>query len=347
MKTCAAEAGNFISVEERFELPDFADQAAVFLNGWSLEYLEGDQHVMHVAAAIRSSRLQDRTLFWEAFANLSDDGNDDAYEACFYTTVVAWDSTLIRCTADHQVIMNYTRSADTTQYPIVSSSSFARRGGAFPPRSSVVLPCGFHFEYWDDDRHLQHIAYNLAQSENSVTSRQPSDDPRYGILPQPSLDGATDRVGDGFVSWDTQGILQDSSYRDFWFWNFASVISGSGVGVVQPPFTILPSRRELNLASFYADEQTHDMTFDGLGFEVAVPMLTGWDLKYDFDDEHVKKVGVWLDNFEYEKPTDGTNGRLRLTVTSVLRDNDITPGYQFKHNVNVLGFRRSQPVPST
>ena len=337
-ENCDAAEGDPIAIEESFDLPDFATQATVFLNGWSLEYLEGDHHVWGAATRITNSRVQGRTLKWKAYGFLLDDGQDDSYKWCYYYTVVAWDSQLIRCTADHNDIENTVASTRTSKLPIVSSSSYSHKGGPFLRRSSVVLPRGFVFHLAINDHHLLHIAYSLMHSENSITRRK-----HYGDLPQPDLNDATDKVGSGFTTWDTNAILQDNTYRDFVFYHLSSTLGGSGVSVVQPPFTILPTRVEANIGSPTRGETTQEVGIEGVPFDFAVPMLTGWDLRYDFDDEHVKKMGVWLNDIEYEKPKTDEGGTLHYKITSALHDSDKDPNYSFNHNVHILGFS-SRPL---
>jgi hypothetical protein len=339
---CVAGTNDIISIEEEVELPSFATRAIVFLNGWSVEYLEGDHHLRGFGTWITNSRVQDRILIWQANGFLFDKGRDDSYNWCYYYTIVAWDEARLRCSADHNDVHNTSNSNLSTQLPIVSSSSYWHKSGLFPRQSVAVVPRGFIFYFGGlDDHHLRHIAYNRGHSENTVTRRKD-----YGLLPQPDLDDATDKIGDGFVSWDTHAIMQDNSYRHYRFFEWNSTVGGSGVSVVQPPFTILPTRREINIGSQTRGEVTQEVVIEGLPFDVAVPMLTGWDLHYDFGDEEVKKMGVWLDDIEYKKPLVGParlSGTLRYKVTSAFYDRNKDNSYSFKHNVCILGFRSQPP----
>jgi hypothetical protein len=52
----------------------------------------------------------------------------------------------------------------------------------------------------------------------------------------------------------------------------------------------LPTRIELDIGSPTGGEVTQEKVIDGVPFEFAAPMLTGWDLRYDFDDEHAQKM---------------------------------------------------------
>ena len=40
-------------------------------------------------------------------------------------------------------------------------------------------------------------------------------------------------------------------------------------------------------------------------------MLTGWDVQYLCNDQHVKEIGVWIDNWVFDTPTPGGPGRIR------------------------------------
>jgi hypothetical protein len=68
-------------------------------------------------------------------------------------------------------------------------------------------------------------------------------------------------------------------------------------------------------------------------------MLTAWDLQYLCDDQHVKEIGVWIDNWVFDTPTPGGPGRIRYRLSSVLRDDDYNPDFVVNHKVTVLGLR--------
>jgi hypothetical protein len=321
----AGGGDDILAIEDSFDLPAYATQAAVLLNGWSLEYLEDDHHVWAFGTWIEDSRIENGALKWQANGWLADDGQDDAFEWHYYFLVIAWDGSVIRARADHTDVVDTANSKLSTLYPIVASRAQSHVGG-LTPRRTVVLPRGFQFRWGGlDDHHLLHAAYNVSASENS------------GVAEDGQL-----RVG-ADASWDTYAILQDNSYEHFVFSQFNSTLSGSGVNVIQPPFATLPTRIELDIGSPTGGEVTQEKVIDGVPFEFATPMLTGWDLRYDFDDEHVQKMGVWLSDIEYEQPTPRSSGTLRYKLTSVLRDKDADPNYAFNSNVHILGFS-SRPV---
>jgi hypothetical protein len=335
----AGSGGEFLVVEDSVDLPAFATEAMVFLNGWSLEYLDDDHHLQLLGTYLENSEVRDGRLHWRATGFLQDQNGDDPFEWHYFYTVVAWNSDVIRCGANHTTFQDWVSSHDSTRLPVVSSSSRLQLGGLNPPTSSVVLPRGFVFWYPEfDDHHVRHLGYNLAFSAN--TRAEHSQD----------SDGGPGAIGAGFTSWNTHAIMQDNTYHPFRFWHWNATVGGSGASVIQPPFTILPTRVEVSIGSpSTADgHKTRDIEVQGVPFDFAVPVLAGWDLHYDFDDQHVRKMGVWLDDFDYEPPAGpGSTGTLRYRITSALYDNDRYPGFSSLFNIHILGFTESEVnVPS-
>jgi hypothetical protein len=330
----AGPGDEILVVEEAVDLPAFATEATVFLNGWSLEYLNGDQHVNIFGTVIENSRVRDGQLRWRATGILWDDGRDDPFEWHYFYTVVAWNGDFVRCGADHNDLVHLARSHLSTRLPIVASSASVDFGGLNPPNSSVVLPRGFVYWFSDlYDHHLLHVGYNLTQIAGArVEHAQDSD-------------GDSGTVGNGVTTWDTHGIMQDNEYRRFHFWHYDSTVSGPGVRAVQPSFSILPTRRELNIGSPPASggHKTRELEIQDVPFDCAVPVLAGWDIRYDFDDEHVRKMGVWLDEVTYDPPSGPAGeGKLGYRVTSALYDNDKDPSFTSNFNTHILGFTESQ-----
>lgn len=306
----------------------------MFLNGWSLEYLGDDHHVMFFASYIENSEVRDGAITWQASGILIDKGVDDPFEWTYYYTVVAWNRQTIRCVADHNTVVDGVGSDETTLMPIVSSRSELRIGGPTPPRSTVVLPAGFQYFYWlTSDHHVRHLGFNLTHAATALVEQDQD------------VFGAGGSVGLGSTTWDTHAIMRDNRYRYFRFQHWNTTISGPGASSVQPPFTILPTWREWNIGQPGGATKTRDVEIRGLSFDHAVPVLAGWDLQYDFDDQHVRRMGVWLESFEYDPPpTTGGTGTLRYRITSELYDNDKNPGFLAHFNVHVLGFTESQTI---
>src|SRR5262249_30557738 len=142
-------------------------------------------------------------------------------------------------------------------------------------------------------------------------------------------------VDSGFVSWNAYAILKDdSTRRAYTFGEMVSGMSGNDVGVVQRPYSVLPSEgggffSGCDLAPNPNPEPT-DFVIENIPYAVAVPMLTGWDLEYPCD-QHVKEIGIGIQNWEYQPPSGGMGGRLSYNLTSVLRDKDNDPDHAVTH----------------
>ena len=96
--TAKLESGNrVIKVEQSVAIPTYANQATVFLNGWNLSYLGGDQHVLALGALITKIRLDRRgpTLTWTAAGVLRDDDFKEGYNFTYHFTVIAWNDTAL------------------------------------------------------------------------------------------------------------------------------------------------------------------------------------------------------------------------------------------------------------
>ena len=121
----------------------------------------------------------------------------------------------------------------------------------------------------------------------------------------------------------------------------ASVLGGDDVGLIQPPFAIRPVKEVGNCITNPGGVVTKQFSITNLPFEEAVPMLTGWDLQSSCSDHHVKDVGIWLTDMNYEKPPGSPFGTLSYKLSSVLCDNDCSPGHIFRHKVSILGLQQA------
>ena len=185
------------------------------------------------------------------------------------------------------------------------------------------------------------MGYNLDHSEifakqgkiysNNKSHVRTAGDNMTGIpalLPTPAS-----LVDSGFVSWNTYAIFKDNdSRRDYVFSELVSTVGGNDVGIVQPPFAVLPKEGEGGnfLPGGVKKEQ---IVIENVPFEYAVPLLTGWDLNYLTDDQPVKEVGIAIDDWSFFGDT------LSYTLSSILRDDDFTPPHSARHKVTILGIR--------
>jgi hypothetical protein len=114
-------------------------------------------------------------------------------------------------------------------------------------------------------------------------------------------------------------------------------MGGRDVATIQPPFSILPKKEGVN------DVSAQDVVIENIPFDYAIPMLTGWEVGYWTDDQHVKDLGVWIDEWSYS--VGATGGTLRYKLSSILRDDD-GPRYNYEHRkVTILGIRSVSSAP--
>lgn len=115
--------------------------------------------------------------------------------------------------------------------------------------------------------------------------------------------------------------------------------------MIEPPFTILP-REEFGLFAGCPGvpaTKTVEVEVRDIPFDYAIPVLTGWELQYNCEDQHVKLVGIRLEDVEYVKDPAETTGSLRYKVVSELRDDNNHPGHFSRHKVTILGLNGHEP----
>jgi hypothetical protein len=338
-----------IKVQQALELPAFANRATVFLNGWKLKYLSKDHEIQGVGTIIGKIELARNTLTWQAAGILADKNFDDAYEWCYHYTIIAWSDPAIDATVDHGDVDKfcdpssaasnnfYYADNDGTTTALAAHSSFIQNLASMSPGTVAVLPRGFGFK-GDEQHHLLQVAYNLDHSETFVEQgKQYKKGFQKLTIPSTTLASHADS---GFVSWDSYVVFKDNDKRrGYGFGEMTSALGGADVGVIQPPYSILPKEdtgpTTTCVSSGQPDILTQEFTVENIPFECAIPMLTGWELKYGCDDEHVTEMGVWIDEWSYQLGPQG--GTLRYKVSSVLRDKDSQPEHIRSQKVAILG----------
>jgi len=212
----------------------------------------------------------------------------------------------------------------------------------FPPRATVaILPRGFGFGLRNDENLLQ-VAYNLDHSENFVEYGKKYKK-AFEEVPAP-IATPINVVDSGLVSWDTYTIFKDDAERwEYGFGEIVSALGGNDVSLLQPPFSILPLE-DLGGGGCIPQNDFHgvhseDLVVENVPFDYAVPLLTGWELRYLCDDENVKQIGIWIDKWTYVKDPVAPTGRLSYTLSSVLHDKDDNPGHVRSHKITILAFR--------
>lgn len=323
------------------EMPDYVNRGTAILNGWDLRYLESDHEVRQLRADITNSKLVTGggppiTLVFAVEGELSDQNWDDAYEFCVHYTGIGFNSDAF----DARVEGDY-NGVDTWEYqtdkegPVATLESIWADGTLQGSDSIAVLPRGFNFQYdnefecgirippcvWEDpaDHHLLQAAYSLFQ---------------VGASPNP----------DGKPHWVTQTLFKDNSTRTHWITTRAALIGGDSVKLRADFLPLNPHPGEArNCSTSHKGGEVHTETVRlyELPYDYAVPMLTGWDLNYGCDDQHVQRAGIWIHDIRFDPDTNG----LEYKVSSILRDKNGDPGFNAAHRITVLGLNRSSVPP--
>jgi hypothetical protein len=347
---CAAsDEPRDLKVEESLDIPPYAANATVFLNGWDLQYRSSDNNVNAFATVIGNIRLEEKTLKWNAAGVLRDKDFDNPYKWCYFYTIIAWNPSTVNLSVDHKdgcdtddpIETNYfVARNEGTSAALSSFSTFLHnRGLGFTP--VTIAPRGFSFRVTEDvcdDRNLAHAGYNRDHSEIFVKSGTlyKKAISTVAALPVPPNQPNLSLVDSGFVSWDTSAILNDDSGRfDYLFGEMVSAASGNDVAVIEPPFSIIPEPVISCVSGPGPAVRSEEVEIDNIPYEYAIPMLTGWDLQYDCDDNNVTEMGIWIDEWNYDRSI----GKLRYKLSSSLRDEDSKPDFVTRHKVSVLGIK--------
>lgn len=341
-----------LHVEDSLQLPPYATNATVFLNGWQLKYLDSDHDVNSLGTAIGNIRLERNMLKWRAGGELSDKNFDDSYSWCYTYTVIAWNQANLdlaidqndgRCLlGDSTKTNSYMQSNEGMTTALSTFANFIQNPEFASGKQVAILPRGFGFRWeCNTDNNLLQIAYNLGHSEKFIEHKK-----NY-VYPAPPFPNDASRVDLGIVSWETSAILKDNKgRRSYDFGDIVSAMGGGDVGIIQPPFSILPREDDCDGSFGGSGVRTEEFIIENIPYRFAVPMLSGWELGYLCDDENVKEIGMWIDRWSYQQngPISGT---LRYTLSSILSDKDNFPEHYEDHKVTVLGMRPIDAVVSS
>jgi hypothetical protein len=352
-----------VKIEQSINVPAYAKNATVFLSGWRLQYLHGDHHVGFIVSAIRNIKLEGQNLKWEAIGKLADRNFDDAYLWCYRFTAFGWDPLQINVSVDDRDSPLETDNIEFQNFfaahNLTDSAPPDSAGIAFPRLVSnpgvalgvpvPILPRGFVFG-WNDDHHLLQIAYNLNHSERFIDASRTYLNRGKDQLPQL----AASQVNSPFASWETTVIFKDDDgHRDYAFGEVVSVLRGDDVGLIQPGFSSQVVRPQCCADTSGGGVKTESVVIENIPFQYAIPVLTGWELRYDFaGDQHVREMGASMEipAGYYEFDPHIQRGQLRYQLTSVLQDRDGRPAFFSGHRVTVIGLQRiggGRPIPLT
>jgi hypothetical protein len=362
----SATEGASLRFEQSVDLPPYANQATVFLNGWEAAFEDTDHHVYDVAAILARIRVTPgKTIEWTVIGGLADVGAEEGFVFTYRYTILAWNDAVVRAIVDNDDGDAFCRTREPhgsdhffegrnhappdamVTTALASFPTFLSNPGFATGRQVAVLPRGFLFSWGgpggDTDHHLLQLAYNLESVAPYVRNQ---DYYKASAMLNP-LAGSPAQVAFGeFVSWKTSVIFKDNSRRhDFAFFEFVSALGGPDVEIIQPEFVVLPREDvDANIVGGGpgGGVKSAEILIEKLPYTYAVPILTCWEIGYTppgEGDQHVKDFGIFMDRIHYERPPGATTGNLRYTITAVLADKDAFPDNYFSHKVTILGLK--------
>jgi hypothetical protein len=346
-----------------FTMPAFATRATVFQNGWRLSYLNGSHKITTVRAFVQDIRRSGQTLLWNSEGILRDQNFDDGYEFCSTYTILAWDENKVKIAVDH---------ADKSAHPLFKADGLVesdREDGSallslelfrenpanpssLPQPVAAVLPRGFDFFFSSHDVFPpcfdpagDPAVGDKCKDDNDLLQLAFHKDHAEGFAPRGAPDNADGpgRVDTTVVGWTTYGIMKDNATkRDVRFATAASTLGGEDVRAIEPPFSIRPRDDPSGCLTPLPSGDgvvTTEVVIERVPFEVAVPVLSGWNIGYQCEDDDVQDIGVWIESFEYTRqilPFE-QGGTLRYRIARSLRNASADQAFKFDHIVDILG----------
>lgn len=356
-KSSKSGTEDIVILEGSLDLPQYATNGAVFLNGWKVEFLDPDHHLGGLGVLIRNIRLEDnpvlktRTLKWEASGGISDKNFDDSYTMCYHYTVVAWNETTVSLAIDQDDGDCFTPDLNSnlfaagnenTTTALSTFQTFLFNPAFIQSEKIAILPRGFGVGWTgcDVDHHLLEFGYNMDHSDLFIKN---SEYKKGGSIFNPSFPDNANRIDSGFVSWQSSVVFKDNdARRGYSFGEMASGLGGADVSLIDPPFKLLP--KEDDCDGGVGQQQPEEIVVKNIKYRYAIPMLTGWDIGYTCNDEHVKTIGVWIENWNYTVDPLLQSGTLNYKINSSLSDQDADNSFYRTQKVSILGIKTLLPT---
>ncbi len=323
-----------VSIVQWIEMPGYVDSGTVVLNGWDLRYASQDREVNSMRADIVHSKLVKNTgstfLVFEAQGKLDDQNRNGAFEFCVFYSAFGYSSAEIGATIEEDYNGVETSALQDEDQGAVATMEHTGKKGTLKKNDAIaIIPRGFDFQFadtfecewrwipckWRDrtDYPLLQAAYNLSQANTA---------------PNPG----------GSPHWAVQTIFKDNNTRAYRVKTRAAWIRGRSVKLRADFLALNPRTGKASICRKSADGVVHTQTIrvNELPYDYAIPMLTGWDLTNECEQQRVQRAGIWIHDIRF----DPQSQRLEYKVSSILRDRDGAPSFNSAHRVTVLGLNR-------
>ncbi|MEO0549193.1 MAG: hypothetical protein AAFZ91_04675 [Pseudomonadota bacterium] len=248
------------------DVPAYADESLVFLNGFKGTYESNDHHIGSLGASV-GTLTPDYSV--PSGVEIADKGTDDEVTGCFYYTGIAWSYAGMNARVETNI-----EPVDDREQATVSSIEWS-----YPPVSGlrIALPLRYLMTTNRGDRHLIQYAYNLTQD-------------RVSPLRQ--------RVRAEAIMKDNDRSSKINFYGDI------TMMVSITARFLEAPFELEPRNGNCSFWSGCSQfgRSTPYRQLRRLGAnenEIIIPVLTGFDLDSSNDDDHIKHVGAWIDDFRF------------------------------------------------
>lgn len=278
-------------------MPQFVNDVAIYLNGWTHEYAEKSE-ISNFGAKVGPLTLEPGYVTW--IQNSYMYSHSVSAKSCSYSIVIGWDKNVLNVDSAGRFIAS---DFITSSVPIVQLPG--KIPNDFQPSAPVhLLPAGYICGFGDE--------WNFLQCGYSRGKRRP----------------------DG--TWVSRVILKDDHTRRVNARDWMAVLQGTDVGGRSFFLKPLKVRQPIFSNCIQLGQQEPQVyTCDGLPFDLALPVLNGWNIYNTCSDDEVKAIGVWISDIQYTKDVNGT-GTLKFTVYGKHRP--------FVPEIAVIGFGHNASV---
>lgn len=313
---------------------DVADAGTVILNGWDVQYLNSDHHLLGLGSAIfnitEAINAGQFELSWEAGGVLSDNNGNDSYKWCYRYTLVLWRRGAFDAVVSPQDDVPTTFVGWGTALSELHGKFTDLAYGA--PRA--VLPRGLGLTWHHSDHHVMQFGFDLGT---------------------PPL-GGTPVITGNEITWTSQMILKDKSSghaynaaelvtilsgKSVEMWQPRSVLHWTGTDWVDEPTQLILKPAQpcgIGCVGNGNEEHLEVYSVEKVPYDYAIPVLTGWDMQYATTDHEIERIGIYLVEFDYVKDPNADTGTLNYTIFSTMRDDSDNGHYDPKYKVSILGF---------
>lgn len=344
--------GDGVLVERKFDLPTssytYVD-AFVVLNGWRFKFLHDDTQIAGLGVSIEKKEFSGNSVNWTAFGVIGDEDYEEAYEFCYQYTLLAMTEDFKETIYSYENLgpKKWTNPGNHTA---VMSVPRHMQNSAFKDRDNVeILPRGFGVAWNDrDDDYFLQFAYHLGHSERYIYGPHKGNNQSFyqpePTLPQYPSSTTTDFANRDYTSWESSVIFKNGDSPDAFILKESVLGLGSNeFSMIDPHFSIQPIQQRNG--TFKNDPESEEVVVKNVPYQFAVPVLKGWDLRFEYDDEDVREIGIWVESFDFERgdylaglPT----GTLTYKVRYVLKDDDGNESYR-QFGVSILGTNNIWP----